>query len=722
MIGSFFHPGDAALHRFVDGSATRRERTRVATHLERCADCRRHLQFVRAVRDEAPVVPVPAQEGGTLDRILARRVAGERVILPTTDPAMPRTPHPMVAAAGLAAATILLVVGLMLGSAPAVMAIGSAGELRFSPVLPKPGQAVAVEYHPIALLAAEPELRLRARFRTPASGPYDMRVSTIEVGRLARQRDGRFVATITIPDSVVFGVFAVEDTAGERIDDNDGRAWELLTSTDGATPSLAALLQRKDDHMGRSWEEAHATMRQAVQLYPDSPEAWATLRWYDYEVLGEAAADSLAAFHRPRFERLHRMLSARATVPGDEMAVMPRYAAALGDSAAARYWEDRLLVEWPRHRMGVQVLLLRTLSRLRQQDSLVFTRNPRRITAAMDSILRAVGGAEPSVYLLGSQAANQSKDPALIRTWSDRYLTEWIGDSVSVAAKFTRYPELREEGLRRLRAMASAVTPADASRPLTRSRSAHAIRDRERVAEAWSALGDALVRAGELTAGADTLERAVLLGWDVGLTARAAAALREAGAPERARRLEARLAVDPGTADSTRSVIADRAIGETSASAWQALLADARADMRAQVLATSAPRRLPSISLMDAAGNRTTLQEATGKKAAIVVVWSANCGWAIDDLPQLAAFGERMRAQGVPVVVVAPHALDARARKLLDDAGVRVPAYHDDRGELVKAFRNFATPVYYVLDAEGRLRFSHSMRVDIPRQLAAIAQ
>jgi hypothetical protein len=97
-----------------------------------------------------------------------------------------------------------------------------------------------------------------------------------------------------------------------------------------------------------------------------------------------------------------------------------------------------------------------------------------------------------------------------------------------------------------------------------------------------------------------------------------------------------------------------------------------------------------------------------------------NCGWAIDDLPQLAAFGERMRAQGVPVVVVASHPLDARARKLLDDAGVRVPAYHDHRAELVKAFRNVATPVYYVLDAEGRLRFSHSMRVDIPRQLAAI--
>lgn len=719
MIGSLLHPGDAALDRFAEGTATGRERTRIGAHLEHCAECRRHLQFVRAVRTEASAIPVRAPEGDTLTTILARRAAGERVILPSTDPVVPR-PRRLTALAGLAAATIVVAAALTLGRAPAVMATGSAGELRFSPAMPRPGQMVAVEYRPIALLAGESELRLRARLRTPSNGAYDLRVSTVDIARLSRQPDGSFTATMTIADSVVFGRFAVEDTAGERIDANDGRTWELLTSTDGDKPSLASLQQRRDDHMGRSWEEAHATMRQAVRLYPDSPEAWSALRWYDHEVLGDAAADSLIAFHRPQLERLHRTLAVRATVTADEMAAMPRYAAALGDSAAARYWEDRLLAEWPRHEMAVQVLLLRTLAALRGQDSLVFTRHPERVTAAMDSILRAVGGAERNVYLVGSQAANQSKHPALIRTWSDRFLTEWIGDSVYVAAKFTRYPELREEGFRRLRAMAGAVMPSDARRPLNRTRSTHAIYDRERVAEAWGALGDALVRDGQLAAGADTLERAALLGWDVELTARAAAALRKAHAPDRARRLEARLAVDPGTADSTRTAFAERAVAESSPEAWQELLANARAEMRAQVLATSAPRRLPSISLLDAAGNRTTLHDATGKKAAVVVVWSANCGWAIDDLPQLAAFGERMRSQGVPVVVVAPHPLDARARKLLDGAGVRVPAYHDDRGELVKAFRNFATPVYYVLDREGRLRFSNSMRVDIPRQLAAV--
>ncbi|HEU5175408.1 MAG TPA: redoxin domain-containing protein [Gemmatimonadaceae bacterium] len=720
MIGSYFHPGDAAIDRFAHGIATERERVRVAAHMEHCADCRRQLQFARAVRAEAPAVPVPAHAGDTLDTILSRRAAGERVILPSTDPVTPPRRSSWVAAAGLAAATILIAIGLTLGRAPDIMATGSAGELRFSPAMPRPGQAVVVEYRPIALLAAEPELRLRARLRTQSNEAYDQRVSTIEIARLVRQPDGRFVTKVTIPDSVVFGAFAVEDTAGERIDANDGRSWEVLTTVDGAKPSLASLLQHKDAHMGGSWEEAHAAMRQAVQLYPDSPQAWSELRWFDYEVLGDAAADSLAGFHRPQFERLHRLLAARAAVPAGDMGAMPRYAAALGDSAAARYWEDRLLAEWPRHRMAVQVLLLRTLEALRRQDSLVFTRHPERITAAMDSILRMVGGAEQSVYLAGSQAANASREPSLIRRWSDLYLTKWIGDSAAVAAKFARYPELRAEGLRRLREMASAVTPSETKRPLGRSRSTHAIRDRERVAEVWGALGDALVLAGQIAAGADTLERAALLGWDVELTARAAAALRKADAPERARRFEARLAVDPGTADSTRTALASRAIAESSPSAWQELLTNARDEMRAQVLATSAPRSLPSTSLLDADGRRTTLRDATGKKAAVVVVWSMNCGWALDDLPQLAAFGERMRAQGVPVVVVSSHPLDARALELLDDAGVRTPAYHDHRGELVKAFRNFSTPAYYVLDADGRLRFSRSMRVDIPRQLAAI--
>jgi hypothetical protein len=84
------HPDFARLSAFEDGEVHGARRDRTARHLAACARCRAELASIRALRARAAaatVLPVPPD---ALERILARRAAGERIIPP--------------AAAGLAAA------------------------------------------------------------------------------------------------------------------------------------------------------------------------------------------------------------------------------------------------------------------------------------------------------------------------------------------------------------------------------------------------------------------------------------------------------------------------------------------------------------------------------------------------------------------------------------------------------------------------------------------
>ncbi|MEZ4455050.1 MAG: hypothetical protein R2882_00670 [Gemmatimonadales bacterium] len=82
-----------------------RRRTAARNHLADCPSCRQQLAFTRDVRAHAREVTggLPAPEN--LGRILARRAAGDRVILPTELPTVPRRGK----AVPLAAAALLLV-------------------------------------------------------------------------------------------------------------------------------------------------------------------------------------------------------------------------------------------------------------------------------------------------------------------------------------------------------------------------------------------------------------------------------------------------------------------------------------------------------------------------------------------------------------------------------------------------------------------------------------
>ncbi len=64
--------------------------------------------------------------------------------------------------------------------------------------------------------------------------------------------------------------------------------------------------------------------------------------------------------------------------------------------------------------------------------------------------------------------------------------------------------------------------------------------------------------------------------------------------------------------------------------------------------------------------------------------------------------------------------LDDAARAFLREQKVTVPVYVDATGAARRAFDQWATPEYHVLDADGDVRFRHSTLELIPAQVAAL--
>lgn len=135
------HPRFSQLCRFVEHEIAPAKRKRLTAHLARCPRCRAEVAFLRELSEAAQSIPAPEPPADALTSILARRIAGERMILPSADLETVRSPRVLPAAV---AALILIVVGAgILFRTPELEAENS--ELRFTPAAPRAGQEVTVE-------------------------------------------------------------------------------------------------------------------------------------------------------------------------------------------------------------------------------------------------------------------------------------------------------------------------------------------------------------------------------------------------------------------------------------------------------------------------------------------------------------------------------------------------------------------------------------------------
>ena len=698
------HPRATTLQRFALHEAGQNEREKIATHLVRCSQCRRELDEITAVRDglrELADVSVPAQ---SWERIRQRLEEGERIILPAETPV--HTPARLSRMRARAAAIIVLVAGIGIFARPPA-AEANKSELRFGTSMPEPGAKVAVTYTASTLFGNEERLVLRGRFRTSSDHAY-----TARAGELVRDRDGTYRGVLHLPDSVVYAVFAVEDPEAHRLDSNAQRGWDLLVHAPDGRPLFEALDQKAQDLMGRNWEMAFEVARTRAELYPDEMLSWKGLHFYERAILGVEGMDSLRAVHGAHLRHYHQQFSAEAELSGDDAGEMFWYARMVEDSVLTRYWRDRLVDGHPTHPLAVQQ---RTMELWMEHRT-----DPERYLFAIEELWQEVGPAHELLMREGLEAAQRTGSPESVLRWADRFQRPYPEEAF--AEVLVRYPELREEGMRRLRARIQRLEEGrDQDRNLFLTAEEQRRASHADVRSALAHLGDALLTTGKVHAGLDTLTLALSGGWDPALFRKAANARLTVGDTVGAVDVWSKVAVDPGTREAFADTVRMKAGRHFVPSHWAALLKTAEEEMRARVLEGSTSRAIRgTVRVTDREGMTHHLSELTNGTPAVVVFWSRFCGPALEALPAIVRLSDRLRSEGLPLVLITEEAPSPDFESFIAERGANLSIYHDTRKEAALAFNKWGTPQYFVLDPTGRIRFVQHSVGPVPRQVAVL--
>jgi hypothetical protein len=706
----FTHPSLSDLSAFAARELSPVHHRRTGAHLEQCARCQDALRFMHRINEPASAA-LAVTDPALLARIENSRAAGVRTILPATQSAMPR---PGVRRAWTIAAAALFVFGVSRLFAPSeVSAAADGGVLTFAPAAPLPGSVVRVRYVPApGAFTDAASIRLRARIRTPLDESYTVPTAHLRaLATLDRTRDGAFESRVTVPDSVVYAVLAVESSDSARVDDNAGKGWDLLVSTRDGRPMLAALMQRAEDMMGRSWEEGYASAKRATELYPDSVRGWTHRTFFEQQLLSGAEADSVGAVRTATIDRLVGQAKLAPRISYDDIgsiyyraySSMRRPGASRADSTEWEYWWTRIQREYPTHGQRAQRL------------SLWMDVKHIGATAALDSLERLYalfaplrGGEGRNLVSRGEAVATQLGDPARLRLWTERSLIGFADSARQIAVFLSAQPPFRTEGMQALRRLLrNEQLNGIVTRPLGRNASAQAKRVADVRRSLLAALGQALVASGDTRAALDTLRLASDGGWEPALFRELARSYALAGDSAGALVMQARLVVDGRTSTSRRDSLVRVGERHVGTERWTTLVSEARREMHAQLLDRSLSRVIASgASVHSRDGKEITLAMLTGNKTALVIFWSRNCGYAIEALPEIRGLIERLAVAGTPVVFVLDESPSAELDSVIASKQISWPVYYDTRTALGNAMRNFGTPHYYVLDAAGRIRFN----------------
>jgi len=601
----------------------------------------------------------------------------------------------------------LLLVFVAIGSASAQDA---PGDLRLTPANPRRGERVTVTYYAPASLKSQPRVVLRARERTIRHQISNTgQAVTRAVATLVRGGDGTFRGTYVLPDSVVYAALAVEDERGDFVDANNTAAWELLAHGADRKPEIDALDQRSNDLYVRNWEEAFATARRMIALNPHTPAAWMRLHAFDRLAFGDAKADSLMAFNRARVADLERHLD-RGRASSRDIGTMAWYVWELGDSAAAAPWIARALREAPTTPSTLQLRGALTAQRFRSDLPRLLAELETLWMDAGDSVHPSTMGGTVLHTLAGNSQsiALRVGDSATIRRWSERYATVGRIPRRRQAERLASHPGLRPLGMSWLR---DELRVLDELRPehrfLDETVSEQRRRHEREKRPLLASLSRALIATGHAREGLDSLALVESAGWDVILFRTAALARLQASDTARALATYARVVADPRTAASFADSIAPLARRTIGDSAWSALIAFARSELPARVLARTVRRELRSpVTLVDTSGATHQLRALIDGRMALVVYWSRFCGGAVAELPVIDAIATRLAAQGVRIVSISAEPLSDDVRAFARNKRLTMPLYHDASNGVRRALGAYGVPKYWLLDARGNVRFT----------------
>lgn len=665
------HPDYAALNRFADGDLSRHRRKRVARHLAACERCRAQVTFIRRAGGLARSLEAPELPEDLLDRILHRRAAGDRVILPLTSPGARRPVRRTVATV---AAALVVVVGAGVFVSTGLLEAGRSS-LRFEPGQPRAGDTVEITYDGGLSFEGLERLHLRVRYRTAAGRAWQ------PTGRIM-ERDAaqNFHTRLPLPDSVVYAAFAVESPNGDRVDHNNRALWDLMVHGPDGQPTLDALTQRYLDVAARDPESfaAGQTADLLVHLYPESPRGW----W------AEAVPASRGALYQrgdvgrlARLRQLEKEFTERPPADPDELAFLAWFAATLGDPVAVRHWATEAERRGNRSRWLAQAKLLQVVG----YDRLP----PDQTLQELETIWREAPIPVPTVADFGWATAVRSRDWEATLRWLPRYRetrSSWQPVGILEPLREAFGPDTT---------LAWALAHAEkellrtaAHRPLNRT-----------VAEHSRALGDArqemLASMASMAVATDRsqLGRTLALdgldaGWETEALATIGTVLLEVGDTANAVTAFARVAADPAGGPLPAAV--------TSVAGWAGTVETARYALIQRVLDES-------------------------------IVQYTDTGFRPSGAPSVVAFLSQCDEEARALRELPPERVTVYAtvnadsvREALKACQLDCPVHPDPGGRIAKAFGVKAYTALFVIDDEGRVRFSHSDGAEIPRQLMAL--
>ncbi|MFQ5746508.1 MAG: hypothetical protein ACE5HF_04725 [Gemmatimonadota bacterium] len=697
------HPSFRRLSRWADATSPH-EDAQLARHLRLCERCRAELRFLRELGNAARSVSTPSPPAELLSQILDRRRRGDRVLVPVATP----TPAPrrLRWAGGLAAA-VLLAAGLFV--LPTGDAVAGASALTFAPRAPQSGQELVVRYRPAASLAGRSALKLRARYRAAEDRSVrDVLGRSLEITLLPAD-DGLYAGTMRIPASAVYLVFAVEDAEGRTVDANSGRLWDLLVHDAEGVPLFPGLRQQFLVRQRRDLPAALETARRMTELYPDRAEGWAVRNTLARLLETDGRAQEM---YRPRFRELETAAFSARFLAGAEIASLALFARQLGDSAATEYWNGRLRSEAPENPSAGRLRYLEALRAAKGDDSAML--------AWAEGEWGAFGPATPDVTMQDAlnRAVRLGDGPAVLR-WAARVERVLAGGEEKAATTLLRIPDLRAEGLRRLRDLLGAQEGPGRSlrRPLDESVPDYARRQRSRARQLRARAATELLRGGDVRAAREMLEPTAATAYEPAVWA-ALARVRLADGDTAAAR---RAAVSAGVGlDGWRGATATGAgpLAGGSGRECNRIRREARAELDRRILSGLSSGALAgSIEVEGPAGVPVQIDSLLAGRVTFVAVWTHIRS---EDLPRLDSLAGPLRRAGIGLLVLAAEPRSRAAAGMVREAAPSITAYFIGGPETLLGFRAFGVPAYRVVDSTGRLYYLDDDLENAVRQAVAV--
>jgi cytochrome c biogenesis protein CcmG, thiol:disulfide interchange protein DsbE len=119
----------------------------------------------------------------------------------------------------------------------------------------------------------------------------------------------------------------------------------------------------------------------------------------------------------------------------------------------------------------------------------------------------------------------------------------------------------------------------------------------------------------------------------------------------------------------------------------------------------------PKLALKDTAGRPHTLADYRGK-VVLVNFWATWCEPCRDEMASMRALRQRLSGQPFEVVTVNYGESEAKVTAFFKSAGFDFPALLDPNQEAPKAWRVRVLPASFLVDRDGRVRYSVIGEID----------